>query len=1061
MEHHAGVARDTSAEVLLLVARCLSRCATVEAGVEERGARHVDVHVVARLRRVCTSWNASLLSLPLLTSWDAVSGGWRSVKTATTSPSACPLRALTAHLRRLRLSNARGLGPELAAFCASTPCLEGVYLFSCSFLSPTGLCFPAHSLPSVTTLHLTRLPQLTGPALSALAAAAPRVTDLLLDTCGVVHDVSGTDAFGSVHLSPPLVLAARWGGGNTSPLALPLTDEDVALRCRPWLSNLTRLALINCMTISDAGLCAVLSACTSLRELDLSRCRLAGAAGGGGVWRAIFSGVDEATPPLCSRLTHLTLSGVGSAVEAVRACEANAIAAWGGVRGGKLRPTLPLLQHLDLSWCMWLTDEACAALSHVLSSSYRLKSLSLHACTRMSGVGLCALRDRGLVSSAPVLTSLDLGQTVDVSDADVAGTLALPLPSLTSFNFSGCPHVGLATYRAMGVHCPLLEQVGSRLTLTANKEAVWAWVSAAQEGLTALKRTAWERRAREGPPPASPFGRGGGERGARQGAAAPPAHLSSGDTAGWEEEASQWVSSRRTPGTPQGGVQRQRLRHDEGCHAGHTGERAAQSMVETGEGEGVEGEEDDDDDDAYGEGDGDSDAQEGSAVVRHSTGGAHDTDGRRSATPTLAATGDDGYASITHTDAATTTPMRWRPRAAPPPSALPRFFGAPQPPPPSRWLDAHVAAAAAEGEATPEAEVHGRERQQRGAPRVGGGGGATSGAWDAGTTGLPLRKLDWWRSLEIGDDACRALAAFCPNLREVVLDGCEVSLTDAGVVALVASCPSLTSLSLVGCALTDVSLKAIARAPCAGRLVFIDLSGGLEYTRRGLETLFRSAVRLQSVKLQPCTGVCNGSLRTLLSSCKDLRTLTIRGCSTGVADTPLPPPASDEGGDLLTSSILREIGLATLPPNHPLCASGSAADPDCYSLDAHGGRLCHLGIGGVPSFTIEDILSFTKIFVLDRACSLKVFKCTDGLSTEEVLSMEAGVRALVREAYGASTPPCHEHVLATATALYMRLSAGQHAASRPLSKRHRALLRMEYLVPGVHMEWRGSARHVA
>jgi len=287
-----------------------------------------------------------------------------------------------------------------------------------------------------------------------------------------------------------------------------------------------------------------------------------------------------------------------------------------------------------------------------------------------------------------------------------------------------------------------------------------------------------------------------------------------------------------------------------------------------------------------------------------------------------------------------------------------------------------------------------------------------------GAFALPLLGLDLWRSLEVDDASLRLVAAHCPALRELCLDGCDVAVTDAGVAAVAAGCRGLRALSLAGVPVSDVALAAVARQ-CRG-LAFLDLSGGADFTGAGLAACVHALPRLQTLRARRCSGVSDGFLRALVRACPLLASLDIASCGQREQDVdyvgitemgssafwrdgaPGPPPpeealaaalAAVEDGpvreDRLTARALDMLAEATWPPR---------------------GRLTSLNVAFVPAITVEALYRFVRGTCARPGCSLVELRAVAGVATPLL------ARLLVRRLLLDDMPPRRPEAAAAAAA---------------------------------------------
>jgi len=337
---------------------------------------------------------------------------------------------------------------------------------------------------------------------------------------------------------------------------------------------------------------------------------------------------------------------------------------------------------------------------------------------------------------------------------------------------------------------------------------------------------------------------------------------------------------------------------------------------------------------------------------------------------------------------------------------------------------------------------------------------------------LPLLELDLWRSMEVDDASLRLIGAHCPRLCALSIEGCDVAVTDAGVVAVAGGCRELRALSLAGCAVGDAALAAVARSCRA--LAFLDVSGGADFSRAGLSACVRALTRLRTLRARRCSGVCDAFLRALVAACPLLATLDISSCGQreGEADfvgvtemgsaafwrdgAPGPPSeileegegggvGSAVAGEFLTSRALDILAAATRPPQ---------------------GRLAVLHVSFVPAVTVEALYRFIRGTCARPSCSLAELSCAAGVATP--LLARLLVRRLLLDELpplaGAAAGPPTTPVASPSVALAIvdaepAVAAPAAAAAAPAPApprsmrelRDAALARLATIVPGMRI----------
>ena len=127
------------------------------------------------------------------------------------------------------------------------------------------------------------------------------------------------------------------------------------------------------------------------------------------------------------------------------------------------------------------------------------------------------------------------------------------------------------------------------------------------------------------------------------------------------------------------------------------------------------------------------------------------------------------------------------------------------------------------------------------------------------------------------DDGIRTLAQYCPALRSIILNSCNIS--DATLLELSLGCVDLESVGLQSCSLlTDLGISALAlRCPL---LRTLNLNHCKQITDIGLDHIGRGCAHLQCISLDSNSLLTHAAL-IRLSRCSSLQCISLLGCSVG------------------------------------------------------------------------------------------------------------------------------------------------------------------------------------
>ena len=292
----------------------------------------------------------------------------------------------------------------------------------------------------------------------------------------------------------------------------------------------------------------------------------------------------------------------------------------------------------------------------------------------------------------------------------------------------------------------------------------------------------------------------------------------------------------------------------------------------------------------------------------------------------------------------------------------------------------------------------------------------------------PLREANWalvcrTNSARIDDEAVHSICTACPAL--TALDLSSTMISDAALYEIARSCPRLQRLSLQrngsgGKHFSDAALSAVAAgctelrslhlgnlllasnllvSPWAVSLTSLNLTGSAWLSDSAVRRLAACA-SLQELWLSTCSGLRDGGLAAIASSCLRLRLVDVSNCRrvsdegvccvaalpllshlelagcAGAADSPLLALARREAGRRLAylglssrngHSAISEEGLVSLAPacaslTHLNLASCSAAVTDraLSAVSAHAPRLRVLDLSRCDECTAEGLIEVCR-----------------------------------------------------------------------------------------------------
>ncbi|KAF5743316.1 grr1 family protein [Tripterygium wilfordii] len=142
-----------------------------------------------------------------------------------------------------------------------------------------------------------------------------------------------------------------------------------------------------------------------------------------------------------------------------------------------------------------------------------------------------------------------------------------------------------------------------------------------------------------------------------------------------------------------------------------------------------------------------------------------------------------------------------------------------------------------------------------------------------------LRVLSLWNLSSVGDEGLFEIAKGCQMLEKLDLCHCP-AITDKALLAIAKSCPNLMDLTIESCPnIGNEGLQAVGK--CCPNLKSISIRDCPLVGDQGIAGLLSSAtfVLTKALSLANCFGIKDQSLgMPQLSSCKSLRSLTIRNC---------------------------------------------------------------------------------------------------------------------------------------------------------------------------------------
>lgn len=278
---------------------------------------------------------------------------------------------------------------QLARCC---PNLRYASLDGCRQLTDRALVGLARSCPGLSSLSLRWCPRISSSSIVSLTVMQNLRHLGLSNSAGVEADALGESAFVNVLRSCSRLESLDFAGRTRL--------DDRSLRGLAF-SNIERLVLADCPSITEQGLETIARSCPRLLTLDVSRC-------------AIKSFPDDTS--VLTKLVTLSMSGcpkIGdAAVHSISRYQA--------------------LTNVDLSGCALVTDDGIAALAR---GCRRVRCLSVNGCTLLTDKALQAI-----ASGMPLLEDISFANLRLVGN-DGVHALSTNLSYLISLNASGCSRV--------------------------------------------------------------------------------------------------------------------------------------------------------------------------------------------------------------------------------------------------------------------------------------------------------------------------------------------------------------------------------------------------------------------------------------------------------------------------------------------------------------------------------------------------------------------------------------------------------------------------------------------
>ncbi|KDD74595.1 hypothetical protein H632_c1199p0 [Helicosporidium sp. ATCC 50920] len=267
----------------------------------------------------------------------------------------------------------RGLTSDLARCIAGWgpfPKLHAIRLGGAYGLGDEALLALVRAAPNLRSLRLPQASRLETLAVAELPALAPKLRELDL-----------SDARGIPSASLNALLCSLPALERLSLCGLPEVSDQLLAACLPSLPLLRTLRLDYCAALTDATAQTLARSCPRLSELSLAHCTLLTDAG--------LAALTPLAPNLevlslggCSKLSETALAPLLARCGSLRELVVAGVHGMGpgavrALRGGEMRSGL---EHLDLSWCRRVSDDA---LGELVEAARGLRVLQLWGCTQI------------------------------------------------------------------------------------------------------------------------------------------------------------------------------------------------------------------------------------------------------------------------------------------------------------------------------------------------------------------------------------------------------------------------------------------------------------------------------------------------------------------------------------------------------------------------------------------------------------------------------------------------------------------------------------------------------
>lgn len=221
------------------------------------------------------------------------------------------------------------------------------------------------------------------------------------------------------------------------------------------------------------------------------------------------------------------------------------------------------------------------------------------------------------------------------------------------------------------------------------------------------------------------------------------------------------------------------------------------------------------------------------------------------------------------------------------------------------------------------------------------GGGAAGGAAAAAAVPTPetnpLQQLILRGCTKVNDGCIGVIAAGCPNLSNIVLDG--TSITSAVLEFLGAGCSRLQSVSLKSVkSVGDDGIVGLAKG-CGQHLkeIFLDNCGGQFgsiVTNASLDGIVAHCPELKVLSLVGCTNVTDAGVIAVVANCNNLEALDLTKCS-AITDASLMALCKSTAGSN-DAAALAPVDDAAAPtaPESDGAADADGAQPGDASAEA-------------------------------------------------------------------------------------------------------------------------------